>query len=182
MKISDGGPIQIGEKTGRLMIVQNARAGAEFERTRRFVIDPAQLFSGKEAEEFLLDWVDDQSEATVLDAREFLSGIPAKAIYRPGRFRYLFTPIQENAIRCLNIATRIVQPAKSEIPAQEFRCDLWLNENYPFGLIQLQTSVTDLKQRMLTSRTNWMLVKTGLADSELTSSVESTPVDDLSKK
>ncbi len=64
--------------------------------------------------------------------------------FRPGHIRYLKTPLRpEKAFRCQRAAAQtFFQPKHADRPLR-YRCDVWLCDEIPFGVAQLELTVSD---------------------------------------
>lgn len=108
-------------------------------------IDVAAFNAGKKSSEFLRS-----SDGGTLPRNELLAeqrlvtGLPQSVEYRPGLIRYLKTPLRPNkAFRCQRAAAQVLfQPQHFDHP-QRYRVDLWLCDEIPFGVAQMEITITD---------------------------------------
>ncbi len=161
LRISDGGPTLRDGQATRIMILEQRDAQGRVSRSRIYYVLPDQLLAGALPGDYLVDWEDSDPRATRLEQLTFLRGTPAKAAYRAGHFRYLFTPVRENAFRCRRVALRAFSQGNEQIPAREIRSDLWLSEEVPYGIVQMQISDTERKQGQLIARETWTVISSG---------------------
>lgn len=108
-------------------------------------IDIRAFNAGKKSSEFLKhanggDLARDQ----VLAAQQLVTGLPQSVEYRPGHIRYLKTPLRpDKAFRCQRAAAQVLfQPRHYDHPLR-YRCDLWLCDEIPFGVAQIEITITD---------------------------------------
>ncbi len=80
----------------------------------------------------------------LLAAQRLVTGLPQSVEYKPGHIRYLKTPLRpEKAFRCQRAAAQVLfQPQHFDHPLR-YRCDLWLCDEIPFGVAQIEISITD---------------------------------------
>ena len=64
--------------------------------------------------------------------------------FRPGHVRYLKTPLRpDKAFRCQRAAAQTMfQPRHADHPLR-YRCDVWLCDEIPFGVAQVELTVSD---------------------------------------
>lgn len=110
-----------------------------------FAIDSAAFQSGKKSSEFLKhsdggDLTRDQ----LLAAQRFVTGLPQSVEYRPGHIRYLKTPLRpDKAFRCQRAAAQVLFQPKHADHELRYRVDLWLCDEIPFGVAQIEITITD---------------------------------------
>ncbi len=77
-------------------------------------------------------------------AQRLVTGLPQSVEYKPGYIRYLKTPLRpEKAFRCQRAAAQVLfQPQHFDHPLR-YRCDLWLCNEIPFGVAQIEITITD---------------------------------------
>ncbi|MCA9018710.1 MAG: hypothetical protein KDA74_01100, partial [Planctomycetaceae bacterium] len=115
----------------------------------------------------------DVSQADKYAAYRFFYGMPRPRKYNPGRTRYLFTPLRENAFECQLAASQVAVTIAAKTAAEQslrYRKDLWLCDQIPFGVAKLETSVYDSESNLLLSRQT--LVVTDCSSQTSTSSAE----------
>ncbi len=80
----------------------------------------------------------------LLAAQRLVTGLPQSVEYKPGHIRYLKTPLRsEKAFRCQRAAAQVLfQPQHFDHPLR-YRCDLWLCNEIPFGVAQIEITITD---------------------------------------
>lgn len=108
-------------------------------------VDAAGFREGKKSSEFLRSSNGASLKRDeLLAAQRLLTGLPQSVEYHPGHIRYLKTPLRpDKAFRCQRAAAQTYfQPAHASHPLR-YRCDLWLCDEIPFGVAQLELSVTD---------------------------------------
>ncbi|WP_417387763.1 hypothetical protein [Gimesia sp.] len=147
--------------------------GSETRDTRQYTINIADFNAGKWPQDFLR-WPDqDVSQAEKYAAYRFFYGMPRPRKYNPGRTRYLFTPLREDAFECQLAASQVAVTIAAKTAAEQslrYRKDLWLCDQIPFGVAKLETSVYDSESNLLLSRQT--LVVTDCSSQTSTSSAE----------
>ena len=112
--------------------------------------EEATFNAGKMPNEFLR-WPKDQSAEPdeVARLRMLVTGLPSDkgtrfVPFHPGHIRYLKTPLRPHkAFRCQRAAAQTMfQPKHSDHPLR-YRCDVWLCDEIPFGVAQLELTVSD---------------------------------------
>jgi len=166
LRLSDQGPVEHEERRARQVAVDFRDRHGELTREVAWTIDLTKWASGASPDQFLLHWTDTDPTATRTTQLHFLTGVPADIAYRPGRVRYLLTPVRENAFRCQQAATRALAKASENKPTREFRSDLWLCEELPFGMAQITFSLTEYPQNLLVERTIWTVSAFGKETSD----------------
>jgi hypothetical protein len=105
---------------------------------------------GKMPNEFLR-WPKDHSAKPneVARIRMLVTGLPSEKgtrfmPFHPGQIRYLKTPLRpDKAFRCQRAAAQtFFQPKEADHPLR-YRCDVWLCDEIPFGVAQLELTVSD---------------------------------------
>ena len=111
----------------------------------RLHVDRNGFDAGRKSSEFLRD-ADGRplSRIDILAAQRLITGLPQAVEFRPGQIRYLLTPLRpEKAFRCQRTAAQtLFQPAHASHPLR-YRCDVWLCDELPFGVAQIELSVVD---------------------------------------
>lgn len=73
-------------------------------------------------------------------AIRFLNGLPAATEFSPRHVRYLQTPLQTDAVKCVQASATVFQSGPD---GRRHRCDVWVSEEVPFGTVRVQTTVVD---------------------------------------
>ena len=109
------------------------------------LIDVAAFNAGKKSSEFLRS-----SDGGKLPRNELLAeqrlvtGLPQSVEYRPGHIRYLKTPLRpDKAFRCQRAAAQVLFQPKHADHSLRYRVDLWLCDEIPFGVAQIEITITD---------------------------------------
>lgn len=76
-------------------------------------------------------------------AEIFLQGMPRPRRYYFGSLRYLKTPLQADAIPCREAASQIRYTLAESSREVIYRRQLWLSARIPFGVLQIEDTVTD---------------------------------------
>ena len=129
--------------------------GSEIVESKQYTIDIPAFDAGKWPKEFLR-WPDkDVSLNEKYAAYRFFYGMPRSRRYNPGKIRHLFTPLRDDAFRCQLAASQVSVSIASKTAAEQklrYRTDLWLTDQIPFGIAQVETSVYDEQSNQLLSR------------------------------
>lgn len=85
----------------------------------------------------------------IVRLRMLITGLPSDKgtrfmPFNPGHIRYLKTPLRpKKAFRCQRAAAQTLFQPKHADHALRYRCDLWLCEEIPFGVAQLEITISD---------------------------------------
>ena len=161
LRVSDGGPLTQEGRSARQVRAEFRDQDGKVTREVSWTIDLTSWSAGETPETFLLDWSDSHETATRTTQLHFLTGLPANITYRPGRFRYLFTPLREDAFRCRQLSMRALTKATETRPIREYRSDLWICEDLPFGVAQWTFTLTEYPENLLTERSVWTVSAVG---------------------
>ena len=117
------------------------------EKSRRtFEIDREAFRRGESPVNFLVSQ-QSQNKEDLLQ----LAGLPGLKRYRPGRVRYLFTKLREDAFTCRHV--RETTTAKDfQKKLWNYRCDIWVCEDVPFGILKVVWTKRDHKTNRIVSR------------------------------
>lgn len=119
--------------------------GTEQRRIIDVVIDAEKFSYGAKSSEFLCTATGEKlSRDELLAAQRLVTNLPQSVEYKPGHIRYLKTPLRPNkAFRCQRAASQtFFQPKHSEHPLR-YRVDLWLCDEIPFGVAQIEITIID---------------------------------------
>jgi hypothetical protein len=134
--------------------ILEANGNADLRSVRRLLIDAARLQSGASPAEFLR-WSDPATTSAQQQADfTFVRGLPLKHEYHPGFVRYLKTPIRRDAFRCQRAASQ-VEFATDDGVRRRYRCDLWLCDELPFGVAQVEFQVSDPENGAMLNQERW---------------------------
>ena len=136
-----------------VQVIWNDRSPAAKVRATAFFIDVAKFNSGRKSSEFLQSSSGSSlSRDELLAAQRLVTGLPQSVEYRPGHIRYLKTALRpDKAFRCQRAAAQVLFQPKHAEHALRYRVDLWLCEEIPFGVAQMEITITDpLNSQMLT--------------------------------
>jgi hypothetical protein len=110
---------------------------------QRFVVDVAAFEAGKQPGEFLR-WPDGAPDDAARAAAEtLLRGFPEPEDYREGVIRYVRTAARHDAFRCQRAARQLYYKPPGAPHHLLVRTDLWLAPEVPFGVVLVETKVTD---------------------------------------
>ncbi len=144
------------DSTGNLRTIQVTRyMGTEQVENKQYTIDVTDFEAGKWPREFLRWPEGGISQSDQNAAYRFFYGMPRARKYNPGKTRHIFTPLQDDALRCQLAASQVsvVIAAKTEAEQNlRYRKDLWLCNQIPFGVAQIESSVYDQKTNRLLNR------------------------------
>ncbi|HUG19065.1 MAG TPA: hypothetical protein VMM56_08820, partial [Planctomycetaceae bacterium] len=136
IRLEDGGRTE-----GRQTIFIEDTLFSNVPQRREVIVDVDKFEAGKKIEEWLLSPTDDSPEQRA-EVLTLLCGLPRTGRFRPGRICYVRTPLRTDAFTVHHAAVRVSQ-SRGEPPAKYwFRCDTWHSDDLPFGVAQLQFSVT----------------------------------------
>ncbi len=80
----------------------------------------------------------------LLAAQRLVTGLPQSVEYRPGHIRYLKMPLRpDKAFRCQRAAAQVLFQPKHADHDLRYRVDLWLCDEIPFGVAQIEITITD---------------------------------------
>lgn len=145
LELRDGGTVMQDEKRLRILEVHRSDGGADSTVTR-YRIDAESFREGLVVHSFYDGSPDEQDRATALG---FLRGLPTNPRPRPyraysiGKVDYVFNAkLREgDAFKCYRAASGVrYGPGRGD----RYRCDSWLCESVPFGVLQVKYTVTDL--------------------------------------
>jgi len=109
------------------------------------VIDADRFPYGAKSSEFLCSSTGGKLDRDILlAAQRLVTGLPQSVEYRPGHIRYLKTPLRpDKAFRCQRAAAQtLFQPKHADHPLR-YRCDVWLCDEIPFGVVQIEITISD---------------------------------------
>lgn len=140
LTMTDRGVSQRNGKTVHQIEAKWKRTGWS-EWTVTYDIDEAAFNAGKRPAHFLLA-VKGESRA---DALTFLRGMPRPRGYNIGGTAYLVTFLRKDghAFGCRKAASRVLYNQPESGRANWYRCDTWLTDKVPFGVVQYVITVRD---------------------------------------
>ncbi len=181
LRLQDRGIQQIAGRDIRRIAIIRA-AGSPDAQVRDISIDVEGFYQGQPVEDFLV-WPDESTpESDRIDAAIFVSGLPFPRVdddaasaqrsestetrvsrpvlreFRPGVIRYLKTPLRDSAFRCQRAASQVDYQPPGADRRYRYRCDLWLCPDVPFGVVQVITTVSDLRTNEIVSRRRLMAI------------------------
>ncbi|MFK7779386.1 MAG: hypothetical protein QM501_14875 [Gimesia sp.] len=149
-------PAKENNSESRLRTIQVTRyLGTQIVDSKQYTIDMPAFKAGKWPKEFLRWPNKEASQNEKYAAYRFFYGMPRSRRYNPGKIRHLFTPLQDDAYRCQLAASQVSVTIASKTAAEQklrYRKDLWLTDQIPFGIAQVETSVYDNQSNQLLSR------------------------------
>lgn len=108
-------------------------------------VNVAAFNTGKKSSEFLRSSTSTPlPRDELIELQRLVTGLPQAVEFHPGHIRYLKTPLRpDKAFRCQRAAAQtLFQPQHSDHPLR-YRCDLWLCAEIPFGVAQLEITISD---------------------------------------
>lgn len=135
LELRDGGT-ETDENSGELLRIVEARWSRDGRETRKAVyyIDPAAFNAGHDPAEFLRYIAGGETQE---EAFTFLRGLPARRRYSVGRVAYEFTLLREDALRVWKSASQVILAEDAGQRKIRYRCDAWLTDDVPFGVVQV---------------------------------------------
>jgi hypothetical protein len=124
------------------------------------ISEPAFL-AGEWPSKFLRDLSVAAEDPQLMRVQSAVTGLPRAAEYRPGSVRYLKTPLRKDAYRCQLAVASVRHRADDRSPELVYRRVLWLSDEVPFGVVQFEDTVTDLRDNSIVLRQLWAAVATG---------------------
>ena len=113
------------------------------DRDRTLLIDAPQFNRGAPPADFLR-W--DNPKVTVEEQQSdlaFVRGLPRKVPYEARVIRYLKTPLRREALHCVQAAAHVTFGKDDSERPMNHRCDVWLSDDVPFGVAQVEFRVSD---------------------------------------
>lgn len=135
---------QVEHSPQTVTFVWNA-PGAEQRRIMDMVIDADRFHHGAKSSEFLCSSAGAKLDRDILLATQRLvTALPKSVEYKPGHIRYLKTPLRpDKAFRCQRAAAQVLFQPKHFDHSLRYRVDLWLCDEIPFGVAQIEITITD---------------------------------------
>jgi hypothetical protein len=138
-------------------------SAAEGNSTLRLTVRPEAWNEGAKSSAVLV--APDQASARFkADARRFLDGLPVSVEYKAGGVRYLKTPLRGDAFECRVAGASVLYRAKKNGAAYRHRRVVWWSPEVPFGVLQIEDTVTDprdnsvvYRQRLQAARTSGLV-------------------------
>ena len=143
-------PADIAERV-RLVITRDCAA----ERSTELEFIRASLEAGGKPAEFVR-W----SDAEVTPARQqhdltLIRGLPLLKEFRPGVIRYRKTPLRNDAFRCQHALAEVKVESPAGDRSWNYRCDVWLCDELPFGIAEVEFQVSDAVTGLLLHQERW---------------------------
>lgn len=126
-------------------------AGQPLEQTLSLRISESAFAANQTPAKFLqpVDPADAQQQSVAL---AFLDGLPTQRAYRFSGTRYLKTPLRPDAFRCELYRAQVRQKDPETGSPLNYRCDVWLSDKVPFGVLLIEEVVTDLSDNSVIYR------------------------------
>lgn len=121
----------------------------------RVQIDRRKLANGAKPAE-LVRWPDaDVSPAQQQADLAFLRGLPLLKEFRPGVVRYRKTLLRTDAFRCQHALSQVEADAPTGHRKWRYRCDVWLCDELPFGIAEVEFQVHDVTTGLQLHQERW---------------------------
>jgi len=142
------------------------RKSSEFLRFERFN-DNTKSKEAVSLRDFVVD-SEGRQPPSLSAAQQLVTALPQSVEYRPGHIRYLKTPLRPNkAFRCQRAAAQVLFRPQHAENALRYRVDLWLCDEIPFGVAQVEITITDVSSgQILTFQRLTAVEATGFAARE----------------
>ena len=127
----------------RLEVQESWGNSKRSDRDRTLLIDAQQFHLGAPPADFLR-W--DNPNVTVEEQQAdlaFVRGLPRKVPYEARVTRYLKTPLRREALHCVQAAAHVTFGKDDSEKPMNHRCDVWLSDDVPFGVAQVEIRVSD---------------------------------------
>jgi len=154
LRLVDAGVETIaGTRWHSIKIIRTSGTGET--TTESFTIDEQAFQAGRQPEKFLRRLktsVDGPAGKKQQQSLALLRGLP-----RPARFvrrfdGYLRTPLRKDAFRCRRATASVHLHPEGESRELGFRCDVWLSDEVPFGVLRIDTLAYDPVARTVITR------------------------------
>lgn len=141
LRVTDLGASKVGDIAVRHVSFQWNAGQAARERVLKVAFNEKNFLAGKPVAEQIAMFEATPS-MTKSEAVTFLRGLPYDRSYHGGNVRYLFTPLQSDALRTQRAATQVTRKLPQGRTITD-RCDVWLTPDVPFGVVQFEVTQYD---------------------------------------
>ncbi len=130
---------KVGERTVQSVTFETKSHKSSRSLTVR--LDVGRFYAGDKVDRCLVDF---RAEPTMSrgDVLTFLRGVPLDRSYSPGAIRYLKIGDRTDAYRTQRAASQVRWKSPTWGGEISLRCDLWISEETPLGVIQFEHSQT----------------------------------------
>ena len=97
------------------------------------------------------------TETQQQDDLAFVRGLPRKVPYEARTTRYLKTLVRKDAFRCQLAAAHVAYAANESDPLLIYRCDVWLTNDLPFGVAQVEWHIAQADSAAIVFHERWTL-------------------------
>ena len=87
----------------------------------------------------------------------FVRGLPRKVPYQARTVRYLRTPLRVEALKCQQATAHVTFRPSDDQPAMNHRCDVWLSDDVPFGVAQVEFHISDPATAAVLFHERWIV-------------------------
>lgn len=146
----EAGPSQLGPHHVALTVTRRCNDKAP-ETICQVDVDREAFRLGAEPTK-VINWSDPNASADQIQAElSFLRGLPVTQPYRAGVVRYRKTPLRRDAFRCQHALAQV----KLDQPPRQYRCDIWLCEELPFGIAEVEFQTLDAVTGLTLHQERW---------------------------
>ena len=116
-----------------------------------------------------LIWPDGLPDAATHNrAQWFFQGLPSSSQqWRPIRTCYVHTPARSDAFRCRHAVAQVTLSDESDSRHRRHRCEVWLLDEVPFGVVRRRSSIRDALTDRLIAFREWTIVGFGPTETGL---------------
>ncbi|MGQ0636217.1 MAG: hypothetical protein ACT4QC_16510 [Planctomycetaceae bacterium] len=95
------------------------------------------------------------------EALRFLNGLPKPVSWSATTVRYLKTPLRSDAFKCRVAVAAVAYRSSAENRPLRYRRAVWWCDEVPFGVMQIEESVTDPRDNAIVHKQRWMADRVG---------------------
>ena len=126
-------------------------------RIRKLYLQRDPFERGAPPAEFLY-WSDPNVTAAQQQADlAFVRGLPRKVPYVARAVRYLKSSLRREALKCTQAAAHVSFSEHETAPPKNYRCDVWMCDEIPFGTAQVEFHLTDPESGALLFHERWVV-------------------------
>ena len=145
IRVDDGGRSNVDGIDVRIVEVTETR---DVRTTlSRYAVDPARFAAGAQPQAFLV-WPATTSDEERLPAEKFWTGVSGSdtTSYRAAAVRYLRLSLRTDAFHSMQAFANAVITDETT----RHRCDVWVCNELPFGVAQVETQIIDSRGQLMT--------------------------------
>ncbi|MSR56089.1 MAG: hypothetical protein EXS05_00205 [Planctomycetaceae bacterium] len=95
------------------------------------------------------------------EALRFLAGLPVHRPFESDRVRYLKTSLRSDAFQCRIAVASVTYRPRKDGPALRYRRAVWWSPEVPFGVLQIEDTVSDPRDHSVVFRQLFKVTRTG---------------------